>query len=44
MYNLKEDNTIILTRVKIKKEKVNAEKLILHVDFYLHLNNNIIGK
>ena len=43
MYNLKEDNALI-TRVKIKKEKVNDEKLILHVDFYLHLNNNIIGK
>ena len=43
MYNFKEDNTII-TRVKIKKEKVNVEKLILQVDFYLHLNNNIIGK
>ena len=43
MYNLKEDNTII-TCVKIKKEKVNVEKLILHVDFYLHLNNNIIEK
>ena len=43
MYNLKEDNTII-TCVKIKKEKVNVEKLILHVVFYLHLNNNIIEK
>ena len=44
MYNLKEDNTIILTRVKIKKEKANVEKLILHVDFYRHLNNNITEK
>ena len=38
MYNLKEDNSII-ARVKIKKKKVNVAKLILHVDFYLHLNN-----
>ena len=43
MYDLKEDNAI-KTRVKIKKEKVNVEKLILHVDFYLHLNNNITEK